>query len=90
VSNTLADLMEENLLEALGERDSERRRFAIGRLYTEEWTFFDPEEQIIVGHDALNAKVDRILQGSSRVRISFGRARGGESRSRSFALALRT
>jgi hypothetical protein len=61
VSNTLADLIEKNLLEVFGERDSERRKFAFSKLYTEGCTFFEPEEQI-VGRDALNARVDRILQ----------------------------
>jgi hypothetical protein len=53
--------MEKNLLEVFGERDSERRKLAISKLYTEECTFFEPEEQI-VGRDALNATVERILQ----------------------------
>ena len=44
-----------------GQRDSERRKVAISELYTENCTFFEAEEQI-VGRDALNEKVERILQ----------------------------
>jgi hypothetical protein len=53
--------MERNVLEVFGERDSQRRKGAISELYTEDCTFFEPEEQI-VGRDALNAKVERMLQ----------------------------
>jgi len=56
--------MEKNLLEVFGERDSERRKLAISKLYTEECIFFEPEEQI-VGRDALNARVEHILQEAS-------------------------
>ena len=61
MSNTLGQLMERNVLEVFGERDSERRKSVINELYTENCTFFDADEQII-GRDALNAKVERILQ----------------------------
>jgi hypothetical protein len=53
--------MEKNVLEVFGERDSERREFAISKIYTEECTFFEPEGQI-VGRDAINARVEHLLQ----------------------------
>lgn len=61
MSTALGHLMERNLREVFGQRDSVRRRAAIGELYSEDCTFFEAEEQI-VGRDALNAKVERILQ----------------------------
>ena len=61
MSNTLGHLMERNLREVFGQRDSERRKVAINQLYTEDCIFFEAEEQI-VGRDALNEKVERILQ----------------------------
>jgi hypothetical protein len=61
VSNTLGQLMERNVLEVFGERDSERRKLVISELYTENCTFFEPDEQII-GRHALNAKVGHILE----------------------------
>ena len=61
MSNTLGQLMERNVLEVFGERDSERRKSMINELYTENCTFFEADEQII-GRDALNAKVKQILQ----------------------------
>jgi hypothetical protein len=61
VSNTLGRLMERNVLEVFGERDSDRRKSVINELYTENCTFFEADEQII-GRDALNAKVEHILK----------------------------
>jgi hypothetical protein len=61
VSNTLGQLMERKVLEVFGERDSERRKSVINELYTENCTLFEADEQII-GRDALNAKVEQILQ----------------------------
>ena len=63
MNNTLNQLMERNLLEVFGERDSSRRRIAIGAIYTEDCTFFETNEEI-VGHDALNAKVESLLKGA--------------------------
>ena len=51
MSNTLGQLMERNVLEVFGERDSERRKSVINELYTENCTFFEADEQII-GRDA--------------------------------------
>ena len=61
MSNPPGHLMERNLLEVFGQRDSERRKVAISELYTKSCTFFEGEEQI-VGRDALNEKVERILK----------------------------
>lgn len=61
MSNPLGHLMERNLLEVFGQRDAERRKVAISELYAEDCTFFEAEGKI-VGRDALNKKVERILQ----------------------------
>jgi SnoaL-like domain len=61
MSNTLRPLMERNLLEVFGQRDSARREVAIAEIYAADCTFFEAEERI-VGRDALNAKVERLLQ----------------------------
>ena len=61
MNTTLGQLMERNVLEVFGERDSERRKSVINELYTENCTFFEADEQII-GRDALNAKVEHILK----------------------------
>jgi len=56
MNNPLNQLMEKNLLEVFGERDSARRKIAIDAIYTGNCTFFETNEEI-VGRDALNAKV---------------------------------
>ena len=61
MSNTLGPLMEKNLLEVFGQRDSARREVAIAEIYTADCTFCEAEDRI-VGRDALNAKIERILQ----------------------------
>ena len=61
MSNPLGHLMERNLLEVFGQRDSDRRKVAINELYTEDCTFFEAEEQI-VGRDPISEKVEHILQ----------------------------
>ena len=63
MNNRLGQLMERNVLEVFGERDSERRKSVINELYKENCTLFEADEQI-VGRDALNAKVEQILQES--------------------------
>jgi hypothetical protein len=75
--------MERNVLEVFGERDSERRKSVINELYTENCTFFEADDQI-VGHDALNTKVEQILKeapgfvfrlaGPAEVNHDLGRA----------------
>jgi hypothetical protein len=67
MSNTLGLLMERNLLEVFGQRDSARRVAVIAELYTVDCTFFEAEEQV-TGREALNAKVESILRRLSRVR----------------------
>jgi len=84
VNTTLGQLMERNVLEVFGERDSERRKSVINELYTENCTFFEADDQI-VGRDALNAKVEQILKeapgfvfrlaGPAEVNHDLGRAR---------------
>jgi hypothetical protein len=61
MSDTLGHLMERNLLEVFGERDSARRAAAIAELYTADCRFFEAEEQV-TGREALNAKVGSILK----------------------------
>jgi hypothetical protein len=60
---TIEELMRGNLLEVFGERDTARRRDAIERIYTEQVRFADPDETV-VGHDALHAKAQKILDGA--------------------------
>ena len=51
--NDMADakeLLHSNLHEVFAERDSERRRAAIERTYTENATFIDPEGEFIGQH----------------------------------------
>ena len=57
---TIEQLMQANLLEVFGERDSGRRRAAIARTYASDVRFADPEETV-QGHEALNAKAQKIL-----------------------------
>lgn len=61
MNNSLGHLMERNVLEVFGQRDPERRKAAISALYTEDCTFFEADGQI-VGRDALDKKVGRMLQ----------------------------
>jgi SnoaL-like domain len=61
MSDTLGTMMERNLLEVFGQLDSARRAVAIAEIYTANCTFFEAAERI-VGRDALNAKIERILQ----------------------------
>jgi hypothetical protein len=61
MSDTLGHLMERNLLEVFGQLDSARRAVALAEIYTANCTFFEAAERI-VGRDALNAKIERILQ----------------------------
>ena len=61
MSDSLGPLMERNLLEVFGQRDSTRRAAVIAELYTADCTFFEAEEQV-TGREALNAKVGSILK----------------------------
>ena len=57
--NTLGSLMERNLLEVFGQRDSARRAVVIAEIYVADCTFYEAEDRI-VGCDALNAKIGDI------------------------------
>ena len=59
MTDTLGPLMERNLLEVFGQPDSARRAVAIAEIYTANCTFFEAGERI-VGHQALNARIERI------------------------------
>jgi hypothetical protein len=67
LSTTLGQLIERNVLEVFGERDSERRESVINELYAENCTFFEADDQT-VGRDALNAKVSKF---SRKLQDSF-------------------
>ena len=58
------DLLHSNLLEVFGERDPQRRRAAIGRTYTEDVTFTDPDGDF-VGWRALSDRAQALLDGAS-------------------------
>jgi hypothetical protein len=84
MSGTLGPLMERNLLEVFGQRDSARRAAAITELYAAECTFFEAGEQV-TGREALNTKVGSILKdapgfvfravGPAQVNHDLGRLR---------------
>jgi hypothetical protein len=61
MSDTLGPLLERNLLDVFGQRETARRAVAIAEIYTANCTFFESGERI-VGRDALNAKIERILE----------------------------
>jgi hypothetical protein len=56
----IAELMQANLMAVFNERDAERRRAVIARTYRPDVRFSDPEETV-VGHDAVDAKAQRLL-----------------------------
>jgi hypothetical protein len=65
VNNALARLMERNVLEVFGERDSDRRKSVISELYTENCAFREMEsDQPSIGREALNSKVEHLLKGA--------------------------
>lgn len=84
MTDTLGSLMERNLLEVFGQRDSARRAAVIAELYAADCTFFEAEEQV-TGQAALNAKVGSILNdapgfvfravGPAQVNHDLGRLR---------------
>ncbi len=63
MTDTLARLMEKNLLEVFGERNSEHRTRAIQEIYSEDCTFFEADQRI-TGRNAINAKVAALLDGA--------------------------
>jgi hypothetical protein len=58
------ELLHTNLHEVFAERDPERRWAAIGRTYTEDVTFTDPDGEF-VGWQALNERAQKLLNGAS-------------------------
>ena len=65
MNTTLQHLMERNVLEVFGERDSERRKSVIVELYEENCSFYDMDSDAqFVGREALNAKVEHLLKGA--------------------------
>ncbi len=55
MTQTIDQLMQGNLLEVFNERDAERRRAAISRIYAPDVHWTD-DEGVTVGHNALDAK----------------------------------
>jgi hypothetical protein len=55
MTQTIHELMQGNLLEVFNERDPERRRAAISRIYAPDVHWTD-DEGVSVGHAALDAK----------------------------------
>jgi hypothetical protein len=65
--NPVPDVMEllhSNLYEVFGERDPDRRWAAIGRTYTEDATFTDPDGEF-VGWRAISDRAQEMLDGAS-------------------------
>jgi hypothetical protein len=58
------ELLHSNLHEVFGERDRERRWAAIGRTYTEDVTFTDPDGDF-VGSQAVSNRAQDLLDGAS-------------------------
>ncbi|GAB3603478.1 hypothetical protein GCM10027586_06570 [Kineococcus gypseus] len=58
---SIEQLMTANLLDIFNERDADRRRAAITRTWAPEGRFNSPDGSVSVGHDALHAKVQEIL-----------------------------
>src|ERR1700750_1105270 len=56
------ELLHSNLYEVFSERDPERRWAAIGRTYTEDVTFIDPDGEF-VGWQALSDQAQKLLDG---------------------------
>jgi hypothetical protein len=57
------ELLHSNLFEVFGERDPDRRWAAIGRTYTEDVTFTDPDGDF-VGWRALSDRAQALLDGA--------------------------
>lgn len=56
------ELLHSNLHDVFSERDPERRWAAIGRTYTEDVTFIDPDGEF-VGWQALSDQAQKLLDG---------------------------
>ena len=55
IADTIAQLLHANLLDVFNERDHERRRAAIARIYADDIRWTD-DDGVTIGHDALDAK----------------------------------
>jgi hypothetical protein len=55
IADPIAELMHANLLEVFNQRDHERRRAAIARIYADDIRWTD-DDGITIGRDALDAK----------------------------------
>jgi hypothetical protein len=62
MSEQIERLMESNLLRVFNERDADRRIVAIGETYVPAVRWTD-DDGVTVGHDALNAKAQALLDG---------------------------
>jgi SnoaL-like domain len=60
---TPRELALSNLLRVFGERDAAARRAAIADTYSDDVLFSDPEGDVI-GHEAIDAKVEALLAGA--------------------------
>lgn len=58
------ELLHSNLVDVFGERDPDRRWAAIGRTYTEDVTFTDPDGDF-VGWQALSDRAQQLLDAAS-------------------------
>lgn len=62
MTDTVASLMHGNLFEVFNDRDPQRRRAAISRIYAADVRWTD-DEGVNVGHDALDAKAAQLQDG---------------------------
>jgi hypothetical protein len=73
IADTIVQLMHANLLDVLNERDHERRRGAIARIYADgiRWT---DDDGVTIGHDALDAKAIKLQAGLGDLKfVAVGR-----------------
>lgn len=54
-------LMQANIVRVFNERDPDRRRVALGELYAEDATLYDPET-VATGREAISGAVDTLLR----------------------------
>ena len=54
-------LMQANIVRVFNERNPDRRRTALGELYSEDATLYDPET-VATGREAISAAVDHLLR----------------------------
>jgi hypothetical protein len=71
VADTIAELMESSLYRVFGERDGAARRSVLARIYAENIAFADAEG-VLTGHQALDIKVEKLLDGAPGVFTAAG------------------